>query len=109
MPSPEFILSSELNLNNYGFVVGLPANACRYIVGTSVFTNVDPVLVCNPAPAWRSEFGGARICKVFCLDPLNNLELSFHLIEYCWGFLLRSGIEFPFDLVLLGLPFEIWN
>ena len=22
---------------------------------------------------------------------------------------MRSGIEFPFDLVLLELPFEIWN
>ena len=67
--------------------------------------NVDPVLVCNPLPLKVGRFWG----KVFCLDPLNNLELSFHLIEYCWGFLLRSGIEFPFDLVLLGLPFEIWN
>ena len=33
------------------------------------------------------------------------VDLSFHLIWYCWSFLLRSGTEFPFDLVLLGASF----
>ena len=56
--------------------------------------------------------------------PLETFLLSFHLIQYCFCFLLSCSfclrllellfpfeiwIESPFDLVLLELPFEIWS
>ena len=46
-----------------------------------LLVNVDPVLVCNPSPLeGQKVLGGQDFGRVFCLDPLNNLELSFHLI-----------------------------
>ena len=35
------------------------------------------------------------------------VDLSFHLNQYCWSFLLKFGTEFPFDLVLVNLAFHL--
>ena len=35
------------------------------------------------------------------------VDLGFHLILYCWSFLLRFGTELSFDFVLVDLSFHL--